>query len=126
MILFPQSAEHTTKHATLKDQLRVICGQIEALAGRPQRGSNSVEIVAELNRDWLTTHLLDEDMQMRPYLLLRPRTFVPTDFMGSSGGVSAHDRSSIAVASQAQMAGAVFGSSTTCRPTTGHNTRNRV
>ena len=77
--------KHAIPHAIPKEQLRIICGQIEALAGKPHRGSNSVEIVAELNRDWLTPHLLDEDMQMRRYLLLHQFTAEATRLPTAAG-----------------------------------------
>ncbi|NWJ39397.1 MAG: hemerythrin family protein [Geothrix sp.] len=59
---FPRVAEHRKMHAELLDQIRVM--QTRLMAG----GHVSHKAVVRFLADWLTNHILREDMEYKPYL----------------------------------------------------------
>ena len=70
---FPGYLDHKLAHYRLMQNLEDACAHIRDASGL-ERGTQQGELQALL-RQWLLEHVLQEDMQMRPYLEKLPKSF---------------------------------------------------
>lgn len=73
-IEYPKSLHHKNAHASLLKELETIQKEIEKIETSDEIAKRAPEIIDFL-RNWLINHVLNEDMQLKPFLEKLPRAF---------------------------------------------------
>lgn len=73
-IEYPKSIHHRNEHSSLLEKLEKLQSDIKNLNSNEELEEKADEIITFL-RNWLINHVLDEDMQLKPYLTKYPRAF---------------------------------------------------
>lgn len=73
-INYPKSIHHKNTHNTLLEQLEELKQEITDVNSSMEIKEREEEIISFL-RNWLISHVLEEDMLLKPYLLKHPKGF---------------------------------------------------